>query len=457
MLRVCLRGICMLLAVGVINHLAGEYLCAQNDPNVGLGFANVRQVGGVTVDTEGVLRNVDPAERKELAGLLSKALKEVPLGFQGTTELRMISLRKLQDLIAEKVAQQQPIPQEAVLMGGLQRVQYLFIDEANKDIILAGPAEAWKTDALGNIVGVTTNQPVLLLEDFVAALRAIDNARNGGITCSIDPTPAAVQAAQDYLGQLPKGIKAGQVSAELEKRMGLQVVSVTGVQADSHFAQVLVAADYRMKRLGMNFDKSGIKGFPSYLEMAGAKENMFPRWWLAPNYEPLGKSADGLAWEIRGTGVKCLTADDHFNASGERVETQAAGGSAKKWADLMTSKYEELCQKEPVFAQLRTCMDLAVVSALIQQQRLTDRLELSFATFLDDNTLPLASYNVPKNVPTIGSAVKKGSTWVISASGGVAFQPWEAVQKSTDDPAAAKAKETALAQRGDNWWWNAKK
>ena len=36
---------------------------------------------------------------------------------------------------------------------------------------------------------------------------------------------------------------------------------------NSHFARVLVAADYRMKRLAMNLDPAPIAGFPSYVEL----------------------------------------------------------------------------------------------------------------------------------------------------------------------------------------------
>jgi hypothetical protein len=47
-------------------------------------------------------------------------------------------------------------------------------------------------------------------------------------------------------------------------------VGSTGVPTDSRFAQVLVAADYRMKRIGMNFEKAPVRGLPSYLEMRPA-------------------------------------------------------------------------------------------------------------------------------------------------------------------------------------------
>ena len=36
---------------------------------------------------------------------------------------------------------------------------------------------------------------------------------------------------------------------------------------------------------------------------------MMPRWWLACDYEPLARSEDGLAWELRGNGVQAKTED----------------------------------------------------------------------------------------------------------------------------------------------------
>jgi len=444
-------GCCALVAL-VWNSIASP-LSAQVVPGAQQAGL-VQQIGGVSVDAAGVLKNVDPKDRKDLAELRAKALNAVPLPLQGATELRMVSLRKLQETIAEHAKQKQPLPDEVQVLAGLQRVNYLFVDEANKDIIIAGPAEGWKINAQGSVVGITTNRPVLLLDDLLVMLRTIDAARNGGVSCSIDPTPESVQKAQQFISTLKPGNNAQAAAKELENVMGMQTVSVTGVPGDSHFAHVLVAADYRMKRLGMNFDESKIKGFPSYLQMAGARESMFPRWWLAPNYEPLGKAADGLAWEIRGGGVKCLTAEDQRSADGKRTATAQGGSSAKKWADLMTQKYEELCVVEPVFAELQNCMDLAVVAALIQQERLCDRLDLPLTTLLDEQAVPRVSYNVPKQVPTIGSTVKKGNNWVISASGGVLFQPWELVQTSKPNTKATEVQAKALAARKASWWWN---
>ena len=52
----------------------------------------------------------------------------------------------------------------------------------------SGPAKAGKSTHRDNIVGVTTGRPVLLLDDLLVALRTAEQAAQGGITCSIDPT-----------------------------------------------------------------------------------------------------------------------------------------------------------------------------------------------------------------------------------------------------------------------------
>ena len=47
-------------------------------------------------------------------------------------------------------------------------------------------------------------------------------------------------------------------------------ISITGVPASSHFARVMVAADFRMKRLAMNFQPAPMDNMPSFLSRLGA-------------------------------------------------------------------------------------------------------------------------------------------------------------------------------------------
>ena len=91
--------------------------------------------------------------------------------------------------------------------------------------------------------------------------------------------------------------------------------------------------------------------------------------------------------------------------------------------DNMTAKYEDLAAKEPIFAELRNCIDLAVVSALILKENLTARAGCELPALLGEKQYAVAQFNVPKQVDSKATAVKKGRNWVITASGGVMIQP----------------------------------
>ena len=64
----------------------------------------------------------------------------------------------------------------------------------------------------------------------------------------------------------------GSTATGIEKALGRQAVTATGVPATSHFASVLVAADYRMKRMAMKFERAPVSGMPSFLDMFKSTE-----------------------------------------------------------------------------------------------------------------------------------------------------------------------------------------
>jgi hypothetical protein len=243
----------------------------------------------------------------------------------------------------------------------------------------------------------------------------------------------------------------------IEDTLGMQTISITGVPADSHFARVIVAADYKMKRLAMNLDKAPVHGMPSYMDMvsAGPKgmNNMLPRWWLAPNYEALLTDGEGTAWEFRSAGVKCVAEEDLLTANGEKQRQAKQSGPIKKWADTMTAKYEELSAKDVVFGQLRNCIDLAVVAALISKERLEERAGHSFSLLTDANRLPTEQYHTPTAVPSKASAVSKRGSVVISASGGVQIESWSLADKAEANDSLAPVRKQAQPT-AKVWWWN---
>lgn len=418
------------------------------------GFFQQRSVGGVAINAEGVLEAPTVQDERELAQLREQTPLKAPAALEEFTELRAVSLKQLEAALARYAKEGQPIPDEVKFLAGLQRVRYIFIYPERNDIVLAGPAEGWKMDGLGNIVGITTNRPVLMLDDLMTALRSGASSRTEPITCSIDPTKDGLQRLQQMLAGRRTIGNPEQTFAEIEEAMGPQEISVTGVADTSHFARTMVAADFRMKQLAMDFVPAPVKGMPSYLSMITSTgrgmNNMMQRWWLAPNYEPLAKTADGLAWELRGPGVKCLTEESYVEASGDKAASGKKNSTAEKWAATMTEKYEELAEHDSSFGQLRNIMDLAVVGALIEKERLLDVAGLTLPRLMAEE--PQDRYPAARQTPARVSALKKGREWVISASGGVEMLPWHIASETETVEAVGAVREELTADVQEFWW-----
>ncbi|MGD9632508.1 MAG: DUF1598 domain-containing protein [Pirellulales bacterium] len=412
-------------------------------------------VGGVKVDVDGVLSNPQVSELKELRQAWQAGLQDVPADLQKPAELRFVSLKRLEAEAAKAQQSGQPIPDAVRFMAGLTRVKYVLVYPEQNDIVLAGPAEGWRVDALGNVVGASSGQPVLLLDDLMVALRAAEQANMSGISCSIDPTPEGMQRLQQMAGSMRAGSNPQAVAHQQEQALGLQKISVTGVPDTSHFARTLVAADFKMKRLGMGFERAPVDGMPSFLDMFSARtaglQNMMPRWWLAPNYEPIRRDADGLAWELRGTGVKCLTEQDMMTAGGGRQHTGQGDEVAEKWANNFTGKFAELAREDSTFGQLRNAMDLSVVSALLAKENLTQFAGLEMPQLTVG--VALEEYPAPKAVASQASLVKKGRNWLISVSGGVQIFPWQVADRTEVASDVASVRPQREAADGEGWYW----
>jgi hypothetical protein len=419
----------------------------------GGGFGFGQAVGGIAIDAEGIVNSIDPAALQELSATRRAALAKA--GSVEPAAIRRVSLAGLMKAIDN--AAEGPLPADVIFLAGLQRVTHVFVDPDGHDIVLAGPAEAITIDAVGNAVGAESQRPPLQLEDFVAALRAIDAARAGGIRCSIDPTPEGLTRLQALLrSQRGIGPDPDATLRRMEEALGPQVVSVGGVPGDTHFAHVLVAADYRMKRIGMGLEPSGVPGLPSYTAMvpAGGTAAALPRFWLEPAYEPLSRDPDELAWQINGRRMTCLTESDLLAKEGVKRGQGAADGIAKKWCAAMTTHYDALAERQPVFADLVNCIDLAVVAALIHGRQLDRRAGLDIAPLLDGEKLPVPAYRVASTVPTVATKLRKGSGWVVTASGGVQFQPWAFATEAVEAATLAGARTASLAPRpASGWYW----
>ncbi len=393
-----------------------------------------QQVGGVSIDANGLVSTIQTDRVNDLRRQRADAFRAAPADLQAKG-LRKISLRRLEEAIAAHPDDGTPLPDDIRYLGGLQQLQFIFVYPEARDIVIAGPAEGWKLNALGEVVGVTTNRPVLLLDDLLVALRSIDAARASGILCSIDPTNEGLARSAALMKQLTDpGDDIKGVLNQLEQAVGPQTITVKGVPDTSHFAAVLVAADYGMKRIAMGFEPSPVRGLPSYLQMIKSSgkrtAGMLPRWWLEPRYEAILSDADGLAYELRGSSVKCMTEDQALDAGGQRRASGKTDPLAKKWSDLMTAHYDELCAKDAVFGQLRNCVDMAVLAALVMKENLTAKAGWSMPVLLNAQQAPAMRYYAAHQVDSQASAVQARGRWIVSVSGGVLINPWQRVAET---------------------------
>ena len=420
----------------------------------------VGRVGGVKIDAQGVIQqgfeNLDESTLRQVQDYLDSADHDI----SKSTKMRMISLRGLEEAITETNRSGEKLPAEVQYMAGLQRVEFVILSPETNDVILAGPAEGWKVAADGSIVGASTNRPVIHLEDFLVAMRSVDAANRGtGISVSIDPTPQGVEQLSKLFAQLARRRDfSPSMQGEVERVMGDQQISLTGVPQDSRFAHVLVAADYKMKRIAMGLEASPIQALPSFLDLAvNGKAKLVrtsPRFWMECNYQPLAKSDNGQVWQLRGQGVKTLCEETVVSRNGEkRIKPNRF---ASKWADLMTKHFDELAAADATFGELRNVMDLSVVGALMKQQQMMQTVSLEIPAILGlTEVATTPAWTVPKKVPTQCSFARLSQSWLVTASGGVTVDSWGVADKFEVDAKVGEVAQVALKRNADRWWWNA--
>ena len=426
----------------------------------GQGFFRNNSVGGISINADGVVSNVDIESRKLLLKEMRQSMKPAEGKMAAKTELRMVSLRGLESAIADAVQNQQgALPDAVKYLAGLQRIQYVFVYPEQNDIILAGPGEGWTLDDKANVVGVKTGQPVLLLDNLLSALRAVNAVQPERISCSIDPTKRGLANYKNTLNRLSQaGVRNPNILApQLKRAMGNQTVTINGVPGDTHFARILVAADIRMKQIAMELDDSKI--LPGFITSARnsvsvTNSNVNPRWWLACNYHSVARDAEGLAWEIRGQGVKTMTESELYQQDGQ---VQAAGKdpAAQKWAHMMTERYNALGKEEPVFTELRNVMDMCVAAAIIRNHNLQQTAQLELPHLLgQQQSITTQVWHAPREISTQTSFIKTSRGIVITASGGVDIDYLSPTQNPTLSPEVRKVWKKAESLYSAAQWWN---
>jgi hypothetical protein len=430
---------------------------------------------GVAVDADGVLKRVsiqDPTGE-----LARQRAEEALLRLDGDvakrSKLRKISLPRLERAIDERLANGQPVDDVMQHLAGLTRLQYVFCYPESGDVVIAGPAEAWAKAPSGRTLGIESGRPVLELADMIVALRAFAPgvSKKPFIYCSIDPTSDGLAKMQQFLREFGTRIgnpatNPGQeqfIVNQLRNNLGMQMITVGGVSPRTHFAQVMVEADYRMKLIGIGLEQPPVR-LKSYVDRANPSQvarNALQRWYFVPEYQCVRVSDDSLAMEMVGEGVRLMGEDEVVGKDGARSVAAGKGNRASDaFVNAFTKVYPKLAERSPVYAQLRNCIDMAVAAAFIQDQDYYSLVKWTPSVFLSEEAYPVETFNPPQQVESAVNAIWKGATLLTPIGGGVQMRPTEAISPTNllDDEKGlveeARVANDLSKLPPDQWWWD---
>ena len=418
---------------------------------------------GVIIDANGVLRKrvfVDQSGQL-MRDRIASAKATLDPKLSSYSKLRKVSLNRLEQAI---IAREGVLTDEMRYLAGLLRVQYVFFYPDSKDVVVAGPAEGWVPDPAGRVVGITSGRPVIQLQDLAVALRMFppDGNETPLIGCSIDPTREGLASMQHFLQTNRPDFRNPRVFAEeMRNRLGLQIVTIQGVPPKSHFAQVLVEADYRMKLIGIGLERPPVRmvSFVERADPAQVSRNALFRWFFTPDYQCIRVTEDGLGAELVGDGVKLVGEDEMVTGEGDRRIASRGNRASQVFVSTFTKKYPELADRSPVYAELRNLVDLAVAAAYIQHEDFYAKTGWSMEFFGDEKSFAVEVYNAPKQVASTVAAVWKGNRLMTPIGGGVHIDAMQALDsqnllKDDGGDVARLHGETSTQLANDQWWWD---
>ncbi len=139
---------------------------------------------GVYVDPAGHLQRI--RETEPLGVDLLTQSDSPRHAWRTSSSLRTVSLKKLDQAMFEIATRGLRPSQELLKLAGLSKIQFVKIDLANEDVVIAGPAA---DQSFG-----------FELQDL-AVVAALINTATAPLGCSIEPSNAGLLAAQDVIRQ----------------------------------------------------------------------------------------------------------------------------------------------------------------------------------------------------------------------------------------------------------------
>ena len=467
------RNIAILFALAGTVSIIQSSALGQQPPPPGQGGNNNnnQNVGGIEIDAEGVLTQRAIVGNSGLLNQQRAQAAQATLNkdLQTPNSLRKISLTRLEREVKKLVDSGKPVPDNMLYLAGLTRITHVFYYPESKDIVIAGPAEGYFVSAENHVIGTQTGRSTLQLQDLVVALRAFapSGDKTRVISCSIDPTQDGLLRMKDAVAYVSEQFRPGDEAAVLNlfrEALGMQQITIQGVSPKTHFARVLVEADYHMKLIGIGLEQPAVP-ITSFIEKAtptSVAKNSLQRWFFQPNYDCVTMTEDQSAIQFTGSGVKLVGEDERVSKAGQRTVTKGLNGASKAYCSSFTRMYDKLAEISPLWGELRNLVDLSIAAAFIQKADLFAKAEWSMEVFGDEAKFPVEIFHAPSQVAPVANAVWKGQYLMTPIAGGVNIQPRVAlnsdlVKQDIDGKIASVKDETEGKLQGladGQWWWD---
>ncbi|HET6882803.1 MAG TPA: DUF1598 domain-containing protein [Pirellulales bacterium] len=455
-------------------NAAGAQAGIMISPGMVLDAASLRIDESGTASTT---RATDPTG-KLTRDRLQQAKAALNADIAKPSQIRKVSLTRLERAVQGQLERNRKPTDEMLRLAGLTRIRYVFFYPDSGDVVVAGPAEGWFQDLTGRFIGMVSSRPILELQDLVVALRAFapGKDRDGVVGCSIDPTQEGLAKMQAFTREVANTIMKRQLAANelssddvnsivdgIHNSLGLQKVSILGVSPETHFAQVMLEADYRMKLIGIGAEHSGLAKLKSYAELADASQigrNALQRWWFVPDYKCVRVSDDHLAMELEGEGVKLVGEDEVVGPNGQRMAQGKSGRASQMFTHAFTQRYPELARRKPIYAQLRNLIDMVIAAAHIQREDYFGKAGWNLEVFGDESLFPVQVYKAPTEVDTVVTSIWKKQQLVTPVGGGVRIEAPMALESTNvlaDEGNKVEKDRQEIQLRGlkpDQWWWD---
>ena len=423
---------------------------------------------GVSFDADGVLEMhtfTDPTGQlraEQFAAAM--AARRGELG--DVSPERKVSLVRLEAAVARRLEAGQPIEDAMRHLAGLTRITSAFCLPEQGDIVIVGPAEPWVDDLGGVARGIESGRPVLRLDDWIVALRAYSPSAPavGFVGCSINPSAEGLEKLtrlqQSIPGVIPnhrRDATAQRLAAASRESLGSASLAVFGISERTHFARVMIEADYRMKRMAIGVEPVPVPITTYARAIRTAGHGTLERWWLTPFYEGLAATPDRMAVQLTGQGVQLQTQIKQVTQAGAIVDTGGRPNpAATAYATSFTKRYDELAEVSAVFAQLRQLCDMLIVTAFMQRHGWYDAAGWTASAFHEEAVFQVETLPEPVSAPAVVNSFWKSNRLFVPVGGGVSIRPAEALDlREPAGESLEKARRVIqVPAEKERWWWD---